>query len=125
MVCQAGQGRERPCFPAYPAELGQGDLWSLVLPSELVPGLLFLPTDLFERVLVLISILVFLVALGQGKVSFLVFLVESALGTTLQQVVLVAWVQVVVWSLAYSFELDQVQICLEAFLAVQVLGPLL
>ena len=101
MVCQAGQGQVCPCFPVYPAELGQGDLSSLVLPSELVPGLLFLPTDLFERVLEKISILVFLVALGQGKVSFLVFLVESALGMTLPQVVLVAWVQVVVWSLAY------------------------
>jgi hypothetical protein len=115
----------RPCFPAYPAELGQGDLLSLVPPSELVPELLFLPTDLFDWVLVLISLMVFLVALGQGKFSFLVFLLELAPGTTLLQVFLVAWNQVVVWSLAYSFEPDRVQIFLGAFLAVQVLGPLL
>ena len=82
MVYQAGQGRVQPCPAAYPAVLGQGDLSSLVLPSELVLELLFLPTDLFEWVLVLISHLVFLVAQGQGKVSFLIFLVELALGTT-------------------------------------------
>jgi hypothetical protein len=125
MVCQAGQGRVCLCFPAYPVELGQGDLSSLVLPSELVLELLFLPTDLFELVLVLISLLVFPVALAQGKVSFLVFPVELALGMTSPQVVLVAWDLVVVWSLAYSFELDQVQIFLKAVLAVQVLVPLL
>ena len=114
-----------PCFPAFPAELGQGDLLSLVLLSELVPELLCPPTDLFEWALVLISLLVVLVALGQGKVSLLVFLVELALGMTSPQVVPVAWDQVVVWSLAYSFEPDQVQIFLQAFLAVQVLAPLL
>jgi hypothetical protein len=125
MVCQAGQGLVCLCFPAYPVELGQGDLLSLVLPSELVLELLFLPTDLFELVLVLISLLVFPVALGQGKVSFLVFPVELALGMTSPQVVLAAWDLVVVWSLAYSFELDQVQIFLKAFLAAQVLVSLL
>ena len=68
MVYQAGQGRVDPCPAAYPAVLGQGELLSLVLPSELAPELFFLPTDLSELVLVLISLLVFLVALGQGKV---------------------------------------------------------
>ena len=76
MVCQAGQGQVHPCFPVYPAELGQGDFSSLVLPSELVLELIF------ELALVLISFLIFLVVLDQGKLSFLV--------------VLVAWDQVVV-----------------------------
>ena len=82
MVCQAGQGQVHPCFPVYPAELGQGDFSSLVLPSELVLELIFLPTDLFELALVMTSFLIFLVVLDQGKLSFLV--------------VLVAWDQVVV-----------------------------
>ena len=68
MVYQAGQGRVDPCPAAYPAVLGRGELSSLVLPSELAPELFFLPTDLSELVPALISLLVFLVALGQGKV---------------------------------------------------------
>ena len=68
MVYQAGQDRVDPCPAAYPAVLGQGELLSLVLPSELAPELFFLPTDLSELVPALISFLVFFVALDQGKI---------------------------------------------------------